>query len=131
MMQRRPVAEETVSRVRSELSKFSPQEGLSFLELLAHNLTIAVRIAADDRIPNGELSEEEARNAMYWINESIHDVVQRTRELRIQQRVWDADDITEWIVVWLGYKHAAGYIETAVERSFWEMTHPCNQRPSA
>jgi hypothetical protein len=111
--------------------KLSPEAGLSFLEFLAHNLTIAVRTAAAKRVPYGELSEEEARNAMYWINEAIHDVVQRTRELRIQQQVWEADDITGLIVVWLGYKHAAGFIETAVEWSFRDITHSWNQHPSA
>ena len=131
MMHSQPVTEKTVNWARSELSKHSPEEGLTFLELLAHNLTTAVRIVANDRTPHGELPEEDAYNAMYWINEAIHDVVQRTRELRIQQRLWDAEDITEWVVLWLSYKHAAGYVKTAVERSFWEMTHPCNQRPSA
>ena len=130
-MPRCPVTDETVSWVRSELLKFSPEVGLSFLELLAHNLTIAVRIAADERFPYGELSEEEARNAMYWINEAIHDVVQRTREMRIQQRLWDAEDITGWVTIWLGYEHAAEFIETAVERSFRDLEQPWNQRPSA
>ncbi len=130
MMPRHSVAEATVRWVRSGLLKFTPEEGLSFLELLAHNLTIAVRIAADDRTPNGKLSEEEARNAMYWINEAIHDVVQRTRELRTQQRAWDAVDIAEWVIVWLGYKDAVDFIEIAVERSFSDIEQPWNQRPS-
>jgi hypothetical protein len=130
-MPKRPVTDETVSWVRSELLKFAPEVGLSFLEFLAHNLTIAVRIAADRRIPHGELSAEEARNAMYWTNEAIHDVVQRTRELRIQQRQWDAEDITEWITMWLGYEHAAEFIEHAVERSFRDIERPCIQHPSA
>ena len=130
-MPRRPVTDETVSWVRTELLKFSPEVGLSFLELLAHNLTIAVRIVANDRIPHGPISENEAYNAMFWINEAIHDVVQRTRELRIQQRLWDGEDITGWVTIWLGYEHAAEFIETAVERSFWDITQPWNQRPSA
>ncbi len=128
-MPRQPVPEVKVRWVRSELLKFTPEEGLSFLELLAHNLTIAVRVAADRRIPFGPLSQDDARNAMYWINEAIHDVVQRTRELRIQQRVWDVDDIADWITLWLGYKHAAEFIETAVERSLRDIKQPYNQRP--
>lgn len=129
-MPRQPVPEVKVRWVRSELLKFTPEVGLSFLELLAHNLTIAVRIAANDRTPNGAPSEEEAHNAIYWTNEAIHDVVQRTRELRIQQRVWDVDDIADWITLWLGYKHAAEFIETAVERSLRDIKQPYNQRPS-
>ena len=129
-MPRQPVSEVKVRWVRSELLKFMPEEGLSFLELLAHNLTIAVRIAANDRTPNGALSEEEAHNAMYWINEAIHDVVQRTRELRIQQRKWDGDDISKWTTLWLGYEHAAELIQIAVEWSFRDLGHPWNQCPS-
>jgi hypothetical protein len=110
--------------VPAEISEFSPEEGLTFLEHLAHNLTIAVRAAAEDRPPVGELSEEQCRRAMYWINEATHNVVQLTRDLRIGRETWNAAAITEWVKLWLRYSHAAPYIEQAIERSIDETLNP-------
>lgn len=95
----------------------SDEQGLVFLEHLAHNLTIAVRIADSERQPNGPLSDEQTRLAMYWINEAIHNVVQLTRELRLEDRSWTRDDVWKWIDVWLGYDHASKYVRWATQRS--------------
>ncbi|MCA9212396.1 MAG: hypothetical protein KDB27_04990 [Planctomycetales bacterium] len=63
-----------------------------------------------DRQPYGPLTEEQTRLAMYWINEAIHNVVQFTRELRLDRKSWTRDEVWQWIDVWLGYDHASMYI---------------------
>lgn len=113
---------DTALTVADETSRFSDEQGLTFLEHLAHNLTISVRIADSDRQPNGPLSEQQTRLAMYWINEAIHNVVQLTRVLRLEHKTWTRDETWKWIDVWLGYDHASHYIRWAIHRSIEQTT---------
>lgn len=106
---------------KAELERLNSDDGISLLEHLAHNLTISVRIAADSRRPFGSLTDEQARLAMYWINEALHNVVQLTRDLRIGRETWDAQTIDAWVRLWLSYEHADGYIRSAVERAFRDL----------
>ncbi len=110
--------------VPREIYDFSDDEGLTFLEHLAHNLTIAVRIAAASRQPQGQLTDEQARKAMYWVNEATHNVVQLTRDRRIGREHWDAEKFAGWVELWIGYTHAEKYNVQAVERSILETLHP-------
>ena len=108
--------------LKKEIERLTPEDGISFLELLAHNLTIAVRIVSSRREPYGELTEEQVRNSMYWINEALHNVVQLTRDLRIGRQNWEANDIHRWLELWLGYKHAGQDIDTAIKRTLNELS---------
>lgn len=110
--------------VPREIYEFSSDQGITFLEHLAHNLTIAVRIAADSRQPHGPLTDEQSRKAMYWVNEVTHNVVQFTRDIRIGRDQWNAEQIAGWVELWLGYKHAEKYNRQAIERSIHETLHP-------
>jgi hypothetical protein len=58
---------------------------------------------------------------MYWINEALHNVVQLTRELRLERERWSQDETWKWIEVWQNYKHAAQYIDWAIQQSMDEM----------
>lgn len=109
--------------VPREIYDFSAEQGITFLEHLAHNLTVAVRYAASSRQPYGSLTDEQARTSMYWINEAIHNVVQLTRDLRIGRENWDAEEVAQWIKLWIGYTHAEKYNRQAVERSIHETLH--------
>lgn len=109
--------------VKHQLKQMNPEEGLTFLELLAHNLTIQVRIAASRREPYGENTEEQTRSSMYWINESLHDVVQLTRDLRLRRREWDPNDIFSCLQIWLNYKNASEYVKSALDVSFDELSN--------
>lgn len=107
--------------VPDAIDGFSAEEGLTFLEYLAHDLTVAVRQAAAPEPARGHLSDEESRRAMYWLNEALHNVVQLTRNLRIGREKWDSDEARRWLELWLGYDHAGRYVETAVEWSIRRM----------
>jgi len=110
--------------VPNEIYAFSAEDGLTFLEHLAHNLTIALRVAAEDRQPIGALTDEQSRKAIYWVNEATHNVVQLSRELRIGKENWDADDIAKWVELWMSYKHSAKYNTQAVNISIHQTLHP-------
>jgi len=105
------------------LERLTADEGLAFLELLAHNLTIQVRVASSRSLPHGKISADQTRKSMYWINESLHNVVQLTRDLRIGRDDWLAEDILSWFELWLDYEHAGEYVSSAIEMSFRELSN--------
>ena len=107
--------------VPAEIMELTDDEGLAFLELLAHNLTISVRMAASERQPTGQLTEEQTRLAMYWINEALHNVVQLTRDLRLKRERWSEAQTWKWIEVWQNYRHASKHINWAIHRSIEEL----------
>ena len=107
--------------IPADILDFTDDQGLTFLELLAHNLTIGVRIAASRRQPMGPLTEEQTRLAMYWINEALHNVVQLTRELRLERELWSQKQTVKWIELWQTYGHGAEQIEWAIQQSIEEM----------
>ena len=102
--------------------ELTDDDGLTFFELLAHNLTIGVRMAASRRQPMGPLTEEQIRLAMYSINEALHKVVQLTRELRLEPERWSQNETWKWIEVWQSYNHGAEEIAWAIQHSIKEMT---------
>ena len=113
--------------IKEHIQRLSPNDGLSFLEHLAHRLTIMVRVAVDDRQPEGELTDEQARNAMFWINEALHNVVQMTRDLRIGRETWDSENVSSWVDMWTHYEHASDYVVKATERALSDLECPWNQ----
>lgn len=110
--------------VPKEIYEFSAEQGLTFLEHLAHNLTIELRYAASIRKPHGSLSHEQCHKTMYWINESTHNVVQLTRDIRIGRENWNAEDIANWVKLWINYDHADRHNMQAVVRSIHETLYP-------
>jgi hypothetical protein len=105
----------------ADIVELTDDQGLIFLELLAHNLTIGVRMAASRRQPMGPLTEEQTRLAMYWINEALHNVVQLTRELRLEPESWSQNETWKWIELWQNYTHGAREIEWAIQYSIEEL----------
>ena len=103
------------------LEQLDTSAGLTFLELLSHNLTIQVRVAAGRRSPYGPCTEDETRDSMYWINESLHDNVQIARDIRIGNMAWEADGILSCMQGWLNSTHAAPYVETAINATIREI----------
>ena len=112
------------SNVPQEIFEFSAAQGLTFLEHLAHQLTISVRVAAEDRPPIGSLTDKQSRQAMYWANEANHNVVQLVRNLRIGREEWNAATIAEWVTLWCSYRPAQTYNRQAVALAIYETLHP-------
>jgi hypothetical protein len=69
----------------------------------------------------GPLTEEHTRLAMYWINEALHNVVQLTRELRLESKRWSQNEMWKWIELWQKYNHGAKEIGWAIQHSIEEM----------
>ncbi len=117
-----------------EIFQLSAVEGLTFLEHLAHHLTIGIRSAADARQPQGSLTDEQSRKAIYWINEALHNVVQLTRDIRMGRTMWESERMAGWVDLWLKYSHSEKYNREAVERAMLETLHPyqpCGSRFTA
>lgn len=108
-------------KVPVEIMELNDVRGLTFLELLAHKLTIGVRMAAGRRQPAGPLTEEQTRLAMYWINEALHNVVQLTRDLRLERKFSSRDETWKWVELWQNYKHGAKEIEWAIQHTIDQM----------
>jgi hypothetical protein len=69
----------------------------------------------------GPLTEEQTRLAMYWINEALHNVVQLTRELRLERKCWSQNETWTWIELWQNYKHGSREIEWAIQFSIAQL----------
>ena len=104
------------------LAQLTPDQGIAFLEHLAHNLTIMVRMAAGECAPHGTRTDDQVIHAMYWVNEALHNVVQLTRDLRVGREQWNSHQIAEWVQLWLSYKHAESLVKTALDLSFRDMS---------
>ena len=119
---RRYPKQEIALAVPAEIMELTDDQGLAFLELLAHNLTIGVRMAASRRQPMGPLTEKQTRLPMYWINEALHNVVQLTRELRLEPERWSQNETWKWIELWQKHNHGTEQIEWAIQHSIEEMS---------
>ena len=83
-------------RFAESIGRLTAEQRLHFYEVLAHNLTIAVRgiwSAAD--IGNAEKVER-----MKWVNEVLHRVTAKVSVLRLQTHEWTETDFEDLL---LGY----------------------------
>jgi hypothetical protein len=70
------------------------EQRLHFYEVLAHNLTVAVRgIWSDPRITDAEKVER-----MKWVNEVLHRVTAKVYVLRLRTHEWTEADFEGMIV---------------------------------
>ncbi len=111
-------------RAPREIEDFSSEELLTFLEHLAHELTIAVRVAMHDCEPYGSLSEQQCRRAMYWVNEATHEVVQFTRQLRLGLDPCGPQYVAECVERWMRHAPRTAYVQVAVERANYHTLNP-------
>ncbi len=109
-----PFADEDVIRL-------GPERGLSFLEHLSHNLTIAIRLAHSRLKPEGDLTEGQVLEAIFWINEAQHNVVQLTRNLRVEWEAWIAEEVIEWLEVWTRHDTSREFVVWAITRAFAQL----------
>ena len=61
------------------ISLLNDNEKIKFYELLTHKLTVSIRAI----IYNKETSSKEKLDQVKWLNEIIHELVQRTSHLRL------------------------------------------------
>jgi hypothetical protein len=78
------------------MAKLSDEQRLHFYEVLAHNLTVAIRgIWSDERVSDAEKVER-----MKWVNEILHRVTAKVYVLRLRTHEWTEEDFESLI---LGY----------------------------
>lgn len=71
-------------RFAEQMAKVSDEQRLHFYEVLAHNLTVAIRgIWSDERITDAEKVER-----IKWVNEILHRVTAKVYVLRLKTHEW-------------------------------------------
>ncbi len=75
-------------RFAEQMGKLAEEQRLHYYEVLAHNLTVAVRgIWSDERI-----SDAEKVDRMRWVNEILHRVTAKAHVLRVNAHEWAEED---------------------------------------
>ena len=90
---------EEAMRFAEQMAKLSEEQRLHFYEVLAHNLTVAIRGVWSDPV----LADAEMVERMKWINEILHRVTAKVYVLRLKTHEWTEEDFGNMI---------AGYVET-------------------
>ncbi|QEG31692.1 hypothetical protein GobsT_65360 [Gemmata obscuriglobus] len=98
-----------------QMGELTEEQRLHYYEVLAHNLTVAVRgIWSDERI-----SDTEKVDRMKWVNEILHRVTAKVYVLRLKTHEWTEEDFEGLI---LGYVTAhpgiAGEVGWAVKATY-------------
>lgn len=79
----------TKENYTSVVSSLSQLQRVSFYELLAHNITIVVRVVWTDE----EKTDAEKVEAMKWLNEIQHRVVRKIQVERLALHEWKEEHI--------------------------------------
>jgi hypothetical protein len=85
---RKTDGEEKAMRFAEEMGKLSEEQRLHFYEVLAHNLTVAVRGVWSD----AALADSEKVERMKWINKLLHRVTAKVYVLRLKTHEWTEED---------------------------------------
>lgn len=106
-------------RYALQMEKLHEDQRLHFYEVLAHNLTVAMRgIWSDERINDSEKVER-----MKWVNEILHSVTAKVYVLRLKTHEWSERDfenlLYECIVIHPGI---AGEVGWAVKSTYRTIT---------
>jgi hypothetical protein len=101
------------------MARLDEGQRLHFYELLAHNLTVAVRGVWSD----GSIGDAEKVERMKWINEVLHRATAKVWVLRLKTHEWTEEDFGSLI---RGYADAhegiKGELLAAVNRSYRAVT---------
>jgi hypothetical protein len=97
------------------IGELGDEERIGFYEILAHNLTVAVRgIWSDEK-----LTDEQRVEQMKWLNEIMHRVVMKSAYLRMERNQWSEVDSWEDIKHWVAQSPELGSaVEWALKLSY-------------
>ena len=97
------------------IGALSDEERISFYEILAHNLTVAVRGVWSDE----DLTDSQKLECLKWINEIMHRVVMKASYLRLQKNKYSETDSWEDIKHWISvYPEIDSHVEWALKFSY-------------
>lgn len=80
------------------IGRLSPDQRLRFYELLAHNLTVAIRAIWSDEDP----SDSEKIDRIKWVNEILHRVTDKIGVIRLNLHEWTEIDTWRMIEGYMG-----------------------------
>jgi hypothetical protein len=104
-----------ISKFGESVAQLPPASRLRFYELLAHELTIAVRVIWADE----EISAEAKVECMKRINEIMHRVTAKISCERTQAHEWLDTDLEKMVVEWTNQTaNLEPLINYAIERSY-------------
>ncbi len=102
-------------RFAEQMAKLSDEQRLHFYEVLAHNLTVAIRgIWSDERI-----TDAEKVGRMKWVNEILHRVTAKVYVLRLKTHEWTEEDFESLILDYIAsHSDIASEVGWAVRLSY-------------
>jgi hypothetical protein len=75
-------------RFAERMAVLTEEQRLLFYEVLAHNLTVAIRCVWSD----GSISDAEKVERIKWINEILHRATAKVYVLRLKTHEWTEED---------------------------------------
>src|SRR5437763_16435975 len=102
-------------RFADQMEKLTDEQRLHFYEVLAHNLTVAIRgIWSDEQIDDAEKVDR-----MKWVNEILHSVTAKVYVLRLKTHAWTEEDFENLILGYIAsHPSIAEEVGKAVRRSY-------------
>jgi hypothetical protein len=102
-------------RFAEQIGKLSDEQRLHYYEVLAHNLTVAIRgIWSDEQIDDAEKVDR-----MKWVNEILHRVTAKVYVLRLKTHEWTEEDFESLILGSIAsHPGIAEEVGKAVRRSY-------------
>ncbi len=109
------MAEALCATFAKRVAGLTGEQRLHFYEVLAHNLTVAIRgIWSDESISDTEKVER-----MKWVNEILHGATAKVWVLRIKLHEWTEEDFVSDIIHYVNLNSGiVGEVSAAVHRSF-------------
>jgi hypothetical protein len=102
-----------------QVLKLTADQRLHFYEVLAHNLTVAIRGVWSDE----SMSDAEKVNRMKHINEILHRVTAKVYVERLKTHEWTEDDFGNMICGWVGdCERLKTEVFGAINRSYQAIT---------
>jgi hypothetical protein len=97
------------------MGRLSGEQRLHYYEVLAHNLTVAIRgIWSDERIDDAEKVDR-----MKWVNEILHRVTAKVYVLRLKTHERTEEDFESLILAYItSHPGIAGEVGQAVRGSY-------------
>jgi hypothetical protein len=97
------------------MGKLSDEQRLHYYEVLAQNLTIAIRGIWSDQ----QISDAEKVDRMKWVNEILHRVTAKVYVLRLKTHEWTEEDFESLILEYVAsHPGIAEEVGKAVRRSY-------------
>ena len=102
-------------RFAKSVERLTVEQRLHFYEVLAHNLTVAVRgIWSDPGLEDAEKVER-----MKWVNEVMHRVTAKVYVVRLKTHEWSETDFEDMLLGYIqSYPGIASEIGGAVRHSY-------------